>query len=760
LCGTKRTVIGYLQGLVDTLEEAMRHALVLTLAALVALAPAAAQDVKTPRLEELVPEHTFLLASIPDLPGVTAGCKGTALAALMQEEEVKRFMEPLGKFMEQGLAEFEREIGHPLSSILAMLKGQIAVAVVHFDPLFGGMVPDVAFYADLGDAVGEFRKLHEELLTKAGDELGVRETEHAGVKIQTIAVPPGLDLSIATLGSALVVTTRPERMTAMIDAAQSGLPASLAANTTFRRVSELTGGQGKFLDVFLNVESILGYFAEKMEPEVMRALEKSGITSIKGAGWGSSFSGEGVRDSITVYAPGEKKGFLALPYASKGDGTALLSRMPKDAFYAASGSLNFAAFYGIVMETIGAIEPAALDQATAYVQQFEELMGLRLLEDMLAPMGEEFGFYSALPEGGGLIPDFILLMRPKDPAKLLATLDQVVAKLGAMAEDSGDATVEHRRMEFSGREIHYVHVTQKWGGPFPVTPCYVQHGDLLAFALYPQVLKDFVARPIDAPAVLTRPDFERVVKGLPEGLASLEYMDLAAGVRILYGTLVPIAQMFAKSDEIPLDMALLPRTETVAKHFFGMASGVKLDADGFTMHSYSPTGLLPFMAAGFGAMAYAAMEMRAVRPAEVWVHPEPEDPDLPGEAPMETETAEAQRLHDLYVALLEYFSKQEGYPTELGQLIDAECVESPESLVLSGDAEPVSTPSGHKTSFGYVGAGVGQVLDEQDSAVWIYERDGLREDARWVLFASGRVRLVPEEEFQKLLSETHKLIGK
>ncbi|MCU0724528.1 MAG: DUF3352 domain-containing protein [Planctomycetes bacterium] len=735
----------------------MRHALVLTLIALVALAPAAAQDTKTPRLEELVPENTFLLASIPDLPAVTAGCKQTALAALVHDEEVQRFLAPLGKFIEQGLAEVERELGHPLSSIYAMLKGQIAVAVVHFDPMQGGMVPDVAFYADLGSSVSDFRKLHEELLAKGGEEMGVRESEHRGVKIWTMAVPPGIDISMACLGNALVVTTRPERMAAMIDAAQAGLPASLAANQTFRRVGELTGGAGKMLDVFVNVESILGYFAEQMEPEVMRGLEKSGITSIKGAGWGSSFSAEGVRDSLTVYAPGEKRGFLALPYASKGDGTGLLARMPREAFYAASGSMNFAAFYGILLETLGAIEPSALDEATGYIQHFEEVMGLRLLEDLLVPMGEEFGFYSAMPDGGGLIPDLVLLMRPKDPAKLLATLDQLVAKIGAMAEDSGDAKVEHRRMDFSGREIHYVHVTQRWGDPFPVTPCYVLHGDLVAFGLYPQVLKDFVARPIDAPAVLTRPDFQRVVKGLPEGLASLEYMDLAAGVRLLYGTLVPIAQMFGKSEEIPLDMALLPRTAIVAKHFFGMATGMKLDADGFTMHCYSPTGLMPFMAAMMGVGYFTASRAQAVRPPDVWVQPEPYRPD---EEPMEADGVEAQRLHDLYVALLEYFSKREDYPAEIGQLVEAECLDSAEALVLPGDPEPASTASGHKTSFGYAGGGVGHVLDRQDEAVWIYERDGLREEARWVLFASGRVRLVPEEEFRKLLSETLKLIGK
>ncbi len=741
----------------------MRHLRIPVLLVLVlgATLTAGAQDRPTPLLQDLVPEHTFLLASVPNMASVGDQCKRTALSALWREEEVQQFVEPVLQFLSSQSQEMEKALGRPLSWLIDSLRGQMALAVVHFDPLYGGMVPDAVLYADFAEAAGEFRTFLDDVLGKNSEELGIKEAVHGDTAYRTMVAPPGIEISMAWLGSALVLTSRPERMTAVIDAYRSGQPTSLSANPAYRRVGELTGGAGRMLDVFLNVESIYGHFAGKMEPEARRALEATGLTGIKAIGWGSSFVGEGVRDSICVYAPGPKKGLLALLAGENPDRTRLLARIPRDAFYATSGGSDLAAIYGVIMETLGIIDPSLLDQAAGYVQQIEEFLGLRLVDDLLKPFGDEMAFYVSMPEHGGLVPDIVVLTRPRDPARLMASLEQIVAKFGSMMEDRPQYTLSHRRLEFMGRTIHYVHVAQSWGDPFPVTPCFVMDGDLMAVALYPQVLKDFLARGIDAPSVLTRPDFQRVLRGLPEGLASVEYFDFQAAARLLYGSLVPLAQMFVKEEGLPVDMAHLPRTETVVKHLFGFGSGAKFETDAGVLHCYSPTGILPMMVAGAAAGYFVAMQ---AAPMPVRIRDVPgEEPYRPVEPPMrvpEESSPVKARLDEIHVALLFYSTARYEYPEDLGDLVARQALPSADLLLIPGDEAPLTLPSGLRTSFEYTGKEAGNIQDGDESIVWVYEREGLSTGERWVLFANGAVRQVEEAEFERLLTATKERLAK
>ena len=83
-------------------------------------------------------------------------------------------------------------------------------------------------------------------------------------------------------------------------------------------------------------------------------------------------------------------------------------------------------------------------------------------------------------------------------------------------------------------------------------------------------------------------------------------------------------------------------------------------------------------------------------------------------------------------------------------------LEDAATLVLKGDDAPLTTGSGQKTSFVYLGPKVGGRTTNLETLIWVYERDGRPGGKRWVVFASGDVEQVPEARFQKLIVASRK----
>ena len=736
------------------LEDLMRRRMFAAILAVALLAPAAyAQE--TPKLEDLVPDHTFLTVSLNDIAKSKAEFGRTGIWRLWREPEVQQFLAPALQFLDAQIEQAEKDLGHPIRGMLDLIRGQVGIALIEADPS-GQSIPDVVLLVDFGEGVAEFRKVHDKLIAGHGEELELQMLEHEGVAYQTMVTPMGIEVAVGYLGNALAICSRPERMTSVIDGFKGNGQNVLANGSTYKKVVEHTQGSAAFLSVFFNMEGVLSYFGEQMDPMTLRVLEVTGLSSVRGLGMTSRFVGEGVRDTFFAYAPGEKKGMMEIFYTGSGDATRFLPRVPANAFWASAGSANWALMLDKIMEMAGEVDPAFREQIAEGIGQFEDQMGIDLMEDLLKPMGDDIALYAALPDGGGLIPDVVLMTRLKDPGRFLGSLSRMVDQARRMTEDHRRYQVEHRRMEFMGKEIHYVHVSHSRGDPFPVTPCFTLDGDIFVMALYPQVLKDFIARGKDSPSILTRPDFVRVRRGLPENLASIEYMDFQAGIKLLYGSLVPLAQMMGKDSNIPMDVALLPRSQTVAKHLFGGAWGMELRDDGVALHAYTPAGFLPLMSAMMApALMFAETSRAPMMPTEFRVEPRPwTEAPVP---PARMEDTPRAKLEEIYIALLYHYAQTDGYPGELGELLTSKVLEDPDALIVPWDDEPETTASGARTSFGYTGGAVGEIADGQSSAVWVYERSGLSgQGTRWVLFASGEVRNVPEAEFQKMLAATLK----
>ena len=76
---------------------------------------------------------------------------------------------------------------------------------------------------------------------------------------------------------------------------------------------------------------------------------------------------------------------------------------------------------------------------------------------------------------------------------------------------------------------------------------------------------------------------------VPEG-ATIRAPAVGAGDLSLRFYPEGFAQAVGKDSDCPMDHALLPRTETIAKHLFGGIWGMKAESDGVAFYAYSPTG--------------------------------------------------------------------------------------------------------------------------------------------------------------------------
>lgn len=728
----------------------------------------AAAPAGTPALEALLPADTFLVASVPDVPAMHDQMSRTALGKLWREPEVQRFLRPAMEMLEAKLAKAEKKSGHRLADVLDMFRGQIGLAVVEFDPMFGGLIPDAVMYVDFGERRADAEKLIGEMMAKARN-MAVRTSEYEGHEIRHVTMPNGMEVAASWFGNAMALSARADRLEHMYDAWKAGAEGSLQSNPTYGAAMERVGGADSFLNAFVNVEAILGHFGQRVDPSMMHVLDVTGLSGMKSISMASSMAGEGIRDSFFVAVPGEKRGLMKLAYTAPDAGTGLLDRVPADAFYATAGAGDLNEMVSILMDLARNFDPSAVDQIEMGLAQAKQMLGVDIRDDLLAPLGQEMGAYMTLPAGGGLIPDVVFLAKLDDPARFQNALTQIVARVKMMMEENEKRlSLEHRTMDFMGKTIHYVHVSHRRGDPVPVTPSFLVDGDLLAVALFPQPLKDMIARAGNAPSIRQRPDFQRVMKGLPDGMKSVEYMDLGVGFRWLYGTAVPVLQAIGKHRKCPVDFALLPRTEVVAKHLFGAAWGVKTTDAGLEFHAYSQVGIVPMAIGVMVPVMFLARQKQmeyewheapshgVEPPEETAPMPEPVEPPVAPGAAVDPRVS----LKEIYIALLYQYAEKSAYPENLGQLVESRALENADTLLLPGDEQPLSTGGGHKTSFAYVGPKVGSLREHTDQAVWVYERDGLGDGARWVLFADGSVRQVPADQFAKLLAGTRQMLAK
>lgn len=634
-----------------------RRFLLATLAAAVVVGPARAQSVA-----ELLPPDTLLVVSVDDLSGYSESLESMPLSRIMREEEVIAFLEKPKALLREGIEKLQNEIQSQegfesfelsVDDLLKGTYGRFFVALTHFsmpDPQAGQSVPDIGLIigCEGKDGAPDWQALIKDLLGRAASSHGLpvsfQPVQRGGATYEELTGddaerPPIL---MGRVGDLQLFSLSHETMAGVMARAAGAQKPSLRDNPQYAAAQKsLAMDGGSTIRMYLGVDVGLRVITEVVKmamtmegeteflPLVDRIVDMSGLMALKSIAVAGE-SKDGVAHSRSfVGIEGEPKGLLKLS-PSNPITVDHLSMIPKTAASFTIFNFDVAALYDFIMEVVREVDEGAYQQAMGAVQGVGAMIGgdnpIDLRADLLGNIGPQFMFVQA-QSTNPMMPAFLVMAEVRSPDRVTGALKGGL-EFGA-AQSGGGFSLRTSTY----KEIEIVQVDVGTGGEIPIaiTPCFCVYDGYLMISLSTGDLKRqirFLQK--GGSDIRENEDFQRFFSTVPQDahLTSLSYSDIKGAVEGLYGQVVMMLPMLtmAIDQELPIDMALMPTSETLTKHLYGSLTYSVVTENGLMSESYSPVGgeLLAAIAGGAAVAGALVFTMRAeAAPSEATPPPSP-----------------------------------------------------------------------------------------------------------------------------------------
>jgi hypothetical protein len=591
---------------------------------------------------EFLPPDTIGYISLGS-EGLKAALEGTALAAILREEEVQALLSPIKKKMgiegELSLAKLPipEQIREVIQQVESVLSGPMVIAMTGIptdlvsvsgpEELYTGLVA----IADVRGNEEKAEQLIDDLNKSVAEKFGAAAQPPAEAEGQRefrgnrnlsgiLAGAVGLPLKYRTKDGYLITSTSQATVDKVASLMDDPAAPTLADKPRFKAVSSRIATPKNLYTVYidLNMPMMLleGMLLQNL-PMAKAGYEVFGLTSIEAAGLSIGIDGGGFKDALYVYAPGARTGLIHTALTGQGLALSDLKNIPEDALFFLALNIDPSASLRAFQD--------ALDEGDRFSEFLEELheeLGFSLENELLPAVETPLVVYAKVPVGG-LIPEVVAVLKLRDAAKFRQCLDTLFSKA-----PEGEISVQ----EFKGNKI-YVATTNG-----PVSPSFGVSGDYAVAALFPHTLKSAMAR-LESPgaSVADSPAFQPALDRLsPETRLAL-VLDMKKIFNFGYGAALPFLTMAGPEMNrggIPLDLSALPMAETISKHLFAQYFAIAREKDGIAVDSYGllPQGVLPAAFAGIrakdGAARRASMaerraeEMRQTRAAQESLSPD------------------------------------------------------------------------------------------------------------------------------------------
>jgi hypothetical protein len=418
----------------------------------------------------------------------------------------------------------------------------------------------------------------------------VRHASHRDVGYAWAQVGP-VRLCLAPVGRLVVLTTSETRLKDIIDRHLDG-GESLASDPRHRHMLESATGTGTATTTIqIHVDRALqaiGSRYPQVAAQVTGGLRYVGLDGLQSLTTVARVDGEGIASTTALnisdthrglgrlFAPGKPATFQALEFA------------PQDALYAYCGTLDAPALLDM------AVELGGLKMAMAQ-NQFEGMFGLKLREQVLALLGPEAAIIVA--PNRGLIPDVALVLESPDAAglekALLAMLSRVPWPAGAGV----------RGFKVGDVSVHTVPLGHRKLAGFPIAPTFGVVDGRLLVTVYPLSFQRFLSvQQGRRPNLSGNRDFASLRDRVPEGAASMSYLDLKRIFEVAYDTGIPLLQSLVDQTG-PSPIHEFPEVEVFTKHLFGRVAWTSSDESGLKWNSYSAIDTSGFWLGSLGAGA-------------------------------------------------------------------------------------------------------------------------------------------------------------
>jgi hypothetical protein len=223
------------------------------------------------------------------------------------------------------------------------------------------------------------------------------------------------------------------------------------------------------------------------------------------------------------------------------------------------------------------------------------MFGLKLREDVFELIGPEAAVIVA--PNKGLIPDVALVLESPDAARLEKAL------LSMLARVPWPAGTGVKGFKVGDVSVHTVPLGHRKLAQFPISPTFgIVNGRLLV-TTYPLSFQRFLSvQQGRRPNLAQNRDYASLRDRVPEGAASLSYLDLKRLFEVLYDTGIPLLQSLADQPG-PSPLYEFPEVEVFTKHLFGRIAWTTSDEDGLKWSSYSALDTSGFWLGSLGAGA-------------------------------------------------------------------------------------------------------------------------------------------------------------
>jgi hypothetical protein len=336
-------------------------------------------------------------------------------------------------------------------------------------------------------------------------------------------------------------------------------------------------------------------------------MAATGLNSLERVSSVSGLDQTGFVGKTLIGLRGEPQGLFALT-GQQSLGPADLAVIPADATVAFAGKCSLADLFKAATGVIERIEPRAKQQMLEGIGQVEQQLGLKLVEDVLEPIGDTWRLYDS-PSEGGLGLGVTAVVSLKDPAKAAATHDKLLQFVQMlMAREGGDPRRAPRieTIAVGQQKIHFLNARER---EFPFAPAWCLTDKELIVALFPQSIKAILNRQADFQSLAKAPAVAAAMGG--DGTVMLSYLNSRRVFEWLYPMLPIAAQAMTtelQREGIDVNVGLLPSAATIHRHILPTVSVVRRTAAGIeaTSHQTVP---------GIGSVGSAPILVALLLPA-------------------------------------------------------------------------------------------------------------------------------------------------
>ncbi len=593
--------------------------------------PLQAQDFKS-----ALPEDTILYIGAPDLPSAMEAFKTSALFKMWREEEVQEFFEALleeaDKQFQQGLAQAKQMHKNgmlpvdPDEILKVKIQGiHVAVTELALDMEKGSKL-NICVCIDFGQTSDKAQAIMAAMLNLAKAQSGGQmpdptKTQLEGAVMNTLTppmlppqMPQGFGIHWAFVNGKFLLGTSQDGMKTIIQGlAKGGLEKNLTTAKAYTAVASKTRPQPRGFEAYLRPEGLWTTlwaglsFAKAMNPGDMedvdvdgirRAVDALGLLNTKAIGVASSYeNGKGV-DRWFASTEGEPKGLMNLMAGGNID-QGQLNYIPKDASSFSITRIEPVVLYDSLMNAVNAYDQKIGDMVQMQLNGMQDALKLNLREDLFANMGPEVLSY-AMPVSGNQLPEMGILIKVKDPAKALKVLNTA-----AQMSQGGFAINE---IETEGGKLYGVDMDlpgEMAALTAMIEPTFTFHKGYMVVGFNRGDVRAAL-KMLDGKggaSIKENKAFAPYLEKIPENVTSLGWQDTAATFEGVYGVVASAAGFIPLPEEVPLDLGLLPSTETLTQHLFGSLNYSKKLPDGYMTKMIGPVGPELYLVAGLVVVA-------------------------------------------------------------------------------------------------------------------------------------------------------------